>query len=98
MLLALVLLQCSAQTTSRITISPPLILAGESFRISLSDLSSAERNLSAINVTLASSKMNEAARVLHLLPVISQGVLEFVTGRSPSMGRSRPSTLRLCLA
>lgn len=78
-LLALILLQCSAQTTSRITISPPLILAGESFRISLSDLSSAERNLSAINVTLTSSKMNEAARVLHLLPVISRGVLEFVT-------------------
>lgn len=53
---------------SRLEITPAQIRAGESFTISLRDLTPQERNLSSITISLSSSKLNEEARLVSLGP------------------------------
>jgi len=60
----------SSQSTSnnRLIITPAIIGVGDSFVISLNNLSSSERELSSVAVYLTSSKLNEDVRTLSLIP------------------------------
>jgi len=60
-----------AGSTRRLQLSPALIRAGDSFTLSLVDLTPLERNLSSITVALSSSKLNEQVRALLLEPQYS---------------------------
>lgn len=60
-----------AGSSSRLQLLPALIRAGDSFTISLVDLTPLERNSSTITVALSSSKLNEEVRALLLEPKYS---------------------------
>ena len=66
-------------SASRLEITPAQIRAGESFTISLRNLTPQERNLSSITISLSSSKLNEEARLVFLAPEVS----------APSSGNAR---------